>query len=54
MRGDIVPRMDGLIQEIEQENTSLPENSRVYQGGELQLLRTIRYVVIGEMVERLR
>lgn len=54
MLGDIVPRMDGLIQEIEQENTSLPENSRVYHGGELQLLRTIRYVVIGEMVERLR
>lgn len=45
--------MDGVIADIILQNQSLPPASNVFHRGELQLLRTIRLVVIAEMVRRL-
>lgn len=53
MKAEIRAGMDEVIREIEQENATTPPEAKVYHGGELQLLRTIRHVVIEDMVTRL-
>lgn len=53
MRMAIQPKMDSIIEKIQKENEALPEQAQRYLGGELKLLRTIRHVVIDEMVGRL-
>lgn len=50
----IGPRLDQLINTIRQENTHLREDSRPYLGGEMALLRTIRFVIVAEMGNRLK
>ena len=49
----IGPELDAIIAGIEQENTELPENTRQYHGGELRLLRAIRFVIVAQMLERI-
>jgi serine/threonine-protein kinase HipA len=41
-----------LIQEVEVENVHYPELVRAQLGGELRLLRTVQYLVVPEMLER--
>jgi len=53
MLKNIGPSLERLIAEIEAENTTLPPECHPYLGGEMRLLRTIRYVVVAEMVARL-
>ncbi len=53
MRAEIGIRMDEIIREIEVENNTAMPAARVHLGGELRLLRTIRHVVIDDMVSRL-
>lgn len=50
----ILPLFDDLIAEIQAENMALPEESKVFAGGEMRLLRAIRHVVVEQMVGRLR
>jgi serine/threonine-protein kinase HipA len=49
----IAAEMDAIIVNIEQENTQLPDETHRYHGGELRLLRSIRYVIIGDMLKKL-
>ncbi|OGB32507.1 MAG: hypothetical protein A3F78_04090 [Burkholderiales bacterium RIFCSPLOWO2_12_FULL_61_40] len=53
MADRIVADMDGVMAGIILQNQSLPPASNVVHGGELQLVRAIRFVVIAEMVRRL-
>ena len=53
MTSRIGPELDAIIASVEVENTRLPEHTRVYHGGELRLLRAIRHVIIGQMLQRL-
>lgn len=46
----IGPELDDIIAGIEEENAELPESTRQYQGGELRLLRAIRYVIVARML----
>lgn len=50
----IGPRLDQLINTIQQENTHVREDSRTYLGGEIALLRTIRHIIVPEMTNRLK
>lgn len=52
LRRKIVPAMDKIIQDIEAENKVLPVETEQYLGGEMRLLRTIRHVIIEDMVQR--
>lgn len=52
LRG-IGPNLDQLIEQIAQENERLSEPCRPFLGGEMQLLRTIRHIVVAEMVRKL-
>lgn len=54
MLRSIEPNLDQLIERIGQENEHLPEPCRPFLGGEMQLLRTIRHVVVAEMVKKLK
>lgn len=49
----IGPELDAIIAAIEQENAELPESTRQYQGGELRLLRAIRYVIVAQMLHKI-
>lgn len=49
----IGPELDAIIAGIEQDNAKLPDNTRQYQGGELRLLRAIRFVIVAQMLERI-
>lgn len=42
-----------LVEQVEQENTHLPEAVRAQLGGELRLLRTMQHLVVPEMLERI-
>lgn len=53
MAARIHPALDGIIADVEQENAQLPANTRQYHGGELRLLRAIRYVIIEDMLKRI-
>lgn len=53
MTADIRGEMDGIIREIEAQNAGTPDAAKAYHGGELQLLRSIRHVVIEDMVTQL-
>jgi serine/threonine-protein kinase HipA len=50
---NITKELDDIITEIESENTQLPDTTRIYQGGELRLLRAIRHVVLEDMLKRI-
>lgn len=50
MTDRIGPELDDIIAGIEEENAELPESTRQYQGGELRLLRAIRYVIVAQML----
>lgn len=52
MASRIGPELDVIIAGIEQENARLPESTRQYQGGELRLLRAIRYVIVAQMLQK--
>ncbi|MBZ0251182.1 MAG: HipA domain-containing protein [Burkholderiales bacterium] len=43
----------GLIEGIEAENERVPQAARVHLAGEMRLVRTIKSVVVSEMVARL-
>lgn len=51
----IVPAADTLYAEIEKENIelTLPDSAKLAFAGELRLLRTVRYIIIQDMVEKL-
>jgi serine/threonine-protein kinase HipA len=53
MASRIGPELDAIIASVELENTLLPESSRQYQGGELRLLRAIRYVIVAQMLKKI-
>jgi len=53
MKAEVKVRMDEIIGEIEMENAAKPREAKVHHGGEMRLLRTIRHVVIEDMVNRL-
>lgn len=53
MRTEILPRMDALIDEIALQNKATPHEAKAHHGGEIHLLRTIRHVIIQDMVARL-
>jgi serine/threonine-protein kinase HipA len=53
MRAAILPQLDQLIERIAAENEPTPQEAKAHHAGELHLLRTIRHVVIQDMVERL-
>jgi serine/threonine-protein kinase HipA len=50
----IVPAADELIAAITAENDQLPAELRPTLGGEMHVLRTIRHIIIEEMVKKLR
>ncbi len=50
----IEPNLDRLIERIGQANEHLPGHCRTFLGGEMQLLRTIRHIVVAGMVKKLR
>lgn len=52
LRG-IETHLDRLIERIGQENERLSEPCRPFLGGEMQLLRSIRHIVVAEMVRKL-
>ena len=52
MAARIGPELDALIATIAQENQSLPDHTRNFQGGELRLLRAIRHVIVADMLQR--
>ena len=52
MAARIGPELDALITTIAQENQSLPDHTRNFQGGELRLLRAIRHVIVADMLQR--
>ena len=54
MLAGIEPNLDKLIERIGRENAHLPEPCRPFPGGEMQMLGTIRHVVVAEMVKRLK
>jgi serine/threonine-protein kinase HipA len=49
----IGPELERIIADIEAENAQMPENTRRFHGGELRLLRAIRYVVVANMLKQL-
>lgn len=49
----IAPELDAIIAGVEIENAHMPENTRQYHGGELRLLRAIRYVIVAQMLEKI-
>lgn len=53
MTSRIGAELDTIISSVEIENTKMPENTLVYQGGELRLLRAIRYVIVDQMLQKL-
>lgn len=53
MASRIGPALDAIIASVALENTHLPDNTRQYQGGELRLLRAIRYVIVAPMVQQI-
>jgi len=42
-----------LSVQVQAENKSLPESARVYLGGEIRLLNTLKHLVLPEMLKRL-
>lgn len=49
----IGPELDAIITRVELENAKLPDNTRQYQGGELRLLRAIRFVIVAQMIQKI-
>lgn len=49
----LLPALNALEQRIERENADYPEPVRVFLGGETRLLRTIKHVIVEEMLQRL-
>lgn len=50
----IEPMFDTLIAQVQSENLTLREDAHRYLGGELRFLRTIRHVIVEQMVQRLK
>jgi serine/threonine-protein kinase HipA len=46
--------LDELIVKIEYENKQYPQSVKVYFAGELRLIRTIKYIVVPFMIERVK
>lgn len=44
--------LDKIIQEVERENLQLSAQARPFLGGEMRLLRTIRYLIVPDMIAR--
>ena len=49
----IAPELDAIIASVELENVHMPENTRQYHGGELRLLRAIRYVIVAQILQKI-
>jgi serine/threonine-protein kinase HipA len=49
----LVPALNALEQRIERENAECPERVGVFLGGERRLLRTIKHVIVRDMLRRL-
>lgn len=49
----IGPELDAIIASVEHENAQMPANTRQYHGGELRLLRSIRHVIVAQMLQRI-
>lgn len=49
----LLPALNALEQRIERENADYPEPVRVFLGGETRLLRTIKHVIVEDMLQRL-
>lgn len=47
-----LPALEGLIQEIEQQNAGYTEAVRMFLGGELRVVRAIQHIVVPYMLER--
>lgn len=53
MASDMPMALAGLVRQVEQENTNLPESAKAQLGGELRLLRTMQHLVVPEMLGRI-
>jgi serine/threonine-protein kinase HipA len=53
MASRISPELDSIIKGVEDENAQMPDNTRQYHGGELRLLRAIRYVIVAQMLQKI-
>jgi serine/threonine-protein kinase HipA len=49
---NLTSALDGLIHTIEQENARYPESVRAFLAGEMRLVRTVRHLVVPEMLKR--
>jgi serine/threonine-protein kinase HipA len=53
MAESIPKALANLSVQIQAENKSLPESARVYLGGEIRLLNTLKHLVLPEMLKRM-
>lgn len=53
MLKDIGPAADALIKTVEDENKTLPDLARQFFARELRVMRSIRYIVIADMMTQL-